>query len=116
MAWRVDQASKVAAPLEAMAKPVHMSCLRRFAARNWSTLTVMGLPALRNAIGAGVVSGVIGKGASGRASVDSASGGVDASRGAAEVSKKVSGSVEMVAAGTAAGAPIAALSADKDIV
>src|SRR6266567_613478 len=74
MARRVDQASKVAAPLEAMTRLFQASCFRRFSARNSATVTVMGLPAFRNAIGAGAVTAVKGNGASGSAALDSASG------------------------------------------
>src|SRR5579872_537974 len=73
-AWRVDQASNVAALLEAMTRPFHMSSLRRFSARNCSTLTVICLPGFRKAIGAGVVRAVIGTGASGSAALDSTAG------------------------------------------
>src|ERR1700690_881306 len=73
IAWRVLNASKAAAPLEAMTSPFHINSLRRFSARNWLTDTVMGLPGFRNAIGAGAVTGT-GTGASGRAALDSPAG------------------------------------------
>src|SRR5271169_6083179 len=73
IARRVDQASKVAAPLEAMTRPFHINSLRRFSARNSLTDTVMRLPELRYAIGAGAVT-AIGKGAAGSAALDSAAG------------------------------------------
>src|SRR5712671_625577 len=43
IAWRVDQASKVAAPDDAMARPVQSRWLKRFSARNSLTDTVVGL-------------------------------------------------------------------------
>src|SRR5271169_2228178 len=73
MARRVDQASKVAAPLDAMIRPFHISSLWRFSARNSSTDTVMGLPGFKNARGAGDVT-AIGVGAFGSAALDSAAG------------------------------------------
>src|SRR5665213_1344599 len=74
MAWRVDQASKVAAPLEAITKPLHINCLRRFSARNSHTDTFMGFPELMKAIGAGAFSGATGTGESGKAAVGSDAG------------------------------------------
>src|SRR5665213_836913 len=52
MACRVDHASKVAAPLDAMANPFHSNCFLRFSATNSSTDTFMRFVGFRNAIGA----------------------------------------------------------------
>src|ERR1700675_4455295 len=84
IARRVDQASKVAAPLEAMTRPFHVSSLRRFSARNSLTDTVMRFPGLKNAIGAGAGT-IIGKGASGSTAMESATGLVGASKEAVTV-------------------------------
>src|SRR5258706_1034930 len=67
MACRVDHASKVAAPCDAIASLFQRRMFRRFSARNVPTDTVMGLPGLRKAMGAGELTARADAGASGRA-------------------------------------------------
>src|ERR1700733_5060388 len=74
MARRVVQASKVAAPLEAMIKPFQTSCLRRFSARSSSILTVNGLAGFRKGIGAGGFRAAMATGASGKTAAGSTAG------------------------------------------
>src|ERR1700746_3720109 len=111
MARRVDQASNVAPPLEATARPFHIISRRRFSACNSATDTVSGLPDLKKATGAGDVSAPsIGVGAKGSSKL--ASGSVAGSRGAASEGKGSSNSNALVEAVIAEDESIAAFSAD----
>src|ERR1700722_16452039 len=112
MAWRVDQASKVAAPLEAMTRPLHISCFRRFSARNSATDTVNGLPGFMNASGAAVIA-ASGKGSSGRTALDSIAGWAAASNEAVTFGDESSTLTELAETTIAAGGRLAGVSADK---
>src|SRR5580704_12732105 len=112
MTWRVDQASKVAAPLEAMTKPFHINSFRRFSARNSATDTVNGLPGFMNASGAGAIA-AIGNGSSGRSALDSIAGSVAASKEAVTFSDESSTLTELAETMIAAGVRLAVFSADR---
>src|SRR4029077_12379217 len=93
MARRVDQASNVAAPLEATARPFHIISWRRFSACNSATDTVRGLTDFKKATGAGDVNAsTIGVGAKGSSKLASGTGSAAGSRGAASEGKGSSNS------------------------
>ena len=115
MACRVDHASNVAAPLEAMVSPRHRSCFRRFSARNSATDTFMGLPDFRKAKGAGAFNAGTGAGASGRAAEsDMATGSSGAAIVAVAEGKEFSALRALVDDSVLAGCTNAAFSAEKE--